>query len=233
MVAHYKEADYFEGGTCGYASYSAQERPLRLTFRRLLKNLDHRGVTGGTLLEVGCGYGYLLDEAAPYFARRLGTDMSERGVREAAGYADAVWLGGLEAVPPDIQADMVIAVHVIEHVYNPKFFVREMLRVLRPGGTLVLAAPDAGSLWFKLLRHRWPSFKFPEHVTFFDRRALAALLRRSGAENLRPIPYPHAFPLSVVAAKMRLRTPGFLADRSAWIPGTTVAMLGSAPARHS
>src|SRR5213080_3648297 len=65
----YRQSSYYEGGACGYAdtSYTAQESALRATFKRLLHNLADRRLTGGTLLEVGCGYGYLLDEARPYF----------------------------------------------------------------------------------------------------------------------------------------------------------------------
>src|SRR5439155_21906 len=65
----YRESSYYEGGACGYAdaSYTAQESALRATFKRLLHNLAGRGLTSGDLLEIGCGYGYLLDEARPFF----------------------------------------------------------------------------------------------------------------------------------------------------------------------
>jgi len=64
MQEAYRQPSYYEGGACGYAdtSYTAQESALRATFKRLLHNLATRRLTGGTLLEVGCGYGYLLDE---------------------------------------------------------------------------------------------------------------------------------------------------------------------------
>src|SRR6266567_5029248 len=78
MQEAYRQSSYYEGGTCGYAdtSYTDQERALRATFKRLLNNLSRRGLTGGDVLEVGCGYGYLLDEARAYFDRRVGTDFS-------------------------------------------------------------------------------------------------------------------------------------------------------------
>ena len=75
----------YQGGQSGYAdtSYFEQETALRATFKRLLRNLEKREMTGGELLEIGCGYGYLLDEARPYFSRRVGTDFSP----EAAAHA--------------------------------------------------------------------------------------------------------------------------------------------------
>src|ERR1700747_3476725 len=74
----YCESSYYEGGESVYAdvSYTAQEFALRATFKRLLHNLAKRSLTGGNLLEIGCGYGYLLDEARSFFGRRVGTDFS-------------------------------------------------------------------------------------------------------------------------------------------------------------
>src|SRR5438128_8821588 len=85
MQEVYRQSSYYEGGACGYvdASYAAQEGALRATFKRLLGNLAKRGLTGGQLLEIGCGYGYLLDEARLFFHRRVGTEFSPEGAQIA------------------------------------------------------------------------------------------------------------------------------------------------------
>lgn len=71
MQEVYREPSYYEGGESGYAdtSYTAQESALRSTFKGLLHNLAGRGLIGGDLLEIGCGYGHLLDEARLFFDR--------------------------------------------------------------------------------------------------------------------------------------------------------------------
>jgi len=94
MHAHYVDDAYFEGGTAGYSSYQAQESTLRPTFRRFLAELDRRGMTGGRLLEVGCAYGFFLDEARGHFAHRTGTDYSPAALEKASSRADHVILGG-------------------------------------------------------------------------------------------------------------------------------------------
>jgi hypothetical protein len=65
MQEAYRQSSYYEDGTCGYAdtSYTAQESALRATFKRLLRNFAKHGLTGGDLLEIGCSYGLLGDEA--------------------------------------------------------------------------------------------------------------------------------------------------------------------------
>jgi len=164
MLSPYLQDNYFSGVEQGYNNYAAQEPALRATFRRLLQTLAARGKTGEDLLEIGCGYGYLLDEARPYFKRRIGTDFSARAVEQARSRADQVYWGGIEAIREPERFDCAIATHVIEHVYHRQDFVSALLERLRPGGCLLIATPDMGSCWRKLMRSRWPSFKLPEHV---------------------------------------------------------------------
>lgn len=232
MLVTYRDEGYFDpqpedagSGTedAGYGSYRLQEQALRATFRALLRRLERRGMTGGALLDVGCAYGYLLDEARPFFSRRVGVEMAPEALRHARGFADRVFEGGLEAVEGG-PFDLVIAVQVIEHIYDPVPFVEQAAAMLAPGGCLVLATPHMGSLWRPIFGRRWPSFKIPEHVTYFDRRTLGELLRRGGLGEVRPLPYPHAFPLALVASKLGLPAPGWLAGRRLWIPGTTLAL---------
>ena len=229
MRRHYEAADYFEGGACGYDSYARQEASLRLTFRKVARALDRAGLAGGSLLEVGAGYGFFLDEARDYFVRRDGTELSPPAAARAAASADALWRGGIEAVPAGRLYDLVVSFHVIEHVYAPGAFVASLVAHLRPGGHLVLATPDMGGAWRHLLGRRWPSFKWPEHVTFFDRATLGRLMREAGLQELRQVAYPHAFPLGDLAAKLGLPAPRRFAALPLPIPGTTLALAGRRP----
>ena len=224
IFAIYEDAAYYAGELQGYSNYEIQEAALGLTFRRLLQNLQKRDLTGGRLLEVGCGFGYLLREARTHFDYMEATDFAEPAAQRAAAYADKVHKGGLDKVADEARFDLVIANHVIEHVYDPVGFTRELMRRLKPGGTLVLSTPNMGSPWRRLMGRRWPSFKLPEHVLYFDRTSLQRLMQLAGAGMAQILPYPHAFPLTLVASKLRLTVPARLAGISLWIPGTTVAL---------
>lgn len=226
MLSLYQEDDYFSGEEQGYVNYAAQEHALRATFHRLLMYLAVQKRTGGNLLEVGCGYGYLLDEARPYFMLRVGTDFSAGAVEQARMRADQVFKGGISSVDDQLVFDCIIAAHVIEHVYHPHNFVNEAIRRLRPGGTLLLAAPDFGSYWRKLMGYRWPSFKLPEHILYFDKRTLPHLLALGGLKNIQSVPYPHAFPFGLIASKLGIRLHDIWNKYNLWLPATTVAFLG-------
>ena len=230
MQEAYRESSYYEGGACGYAdtSYIAQESALRATFKRLLDNLAKEGLTGGDLLEVGCGYGYLLDEAAFFFDRRVGTDFSAEAVEIARATGAEVLVGGIEQLSPQRKFDCIVATQVIEHVYQPLTFVKQLASHAKPGGHVVVATPDIGGVLRKAMGRTWPSFKVPEHVIYLNFRTLSALMREAGLTNVRRLPHPHAFPLGLIAAKFGLNLPSLLARLKVWVPATTVAVYGRA-----
>ncbi len=227
MLAHYSDDSYFEGSNGfneGYSSYALQKKPLRATFKRFLKQLDSMGLTGGALLEVGCGYGYLLGEARPYFDKTVGTDFSSGAVERAKKLADIVYLGGIEALPEGEKFDCIIAVEVVEHIYDPNQFVTQLAARLKPGGRLVIATPDMGSWWRRVLGKYWPSFKLPEHVTYYDQHTLTELFERNEFDSVFSIPSPHAFPLTVVLEKVGIHLSSKIGEANIWIPGVVLSM---------
>ena len=228
MQEAYRQPSYYEGGACGYAdtSYTAQESALRATFKRFLHNLADRRLTGGTLLEVGCGYGYLLDEARPYFDHRVGTEFSVEGAEIARATGAEVFVGGIEQISAEHKFDCILAIQVIEHVYHPLAFVKQLINHTQPEGHIIIATPDIGGVLRKAMGRHWPSFKIPEHVGYFDFRTLSQLLEKAGLSNVRRLPYPHAFPLGLITAKFGLNIPSALGCLKVWVPATTVAAHG-------
>ena len=227
----YQDATYFRGGESGYAdtSYFEQEAALRRTFKRLLRNLQARGMTGGDLLEVGCGYGYLLDEARPYFSRRVGTELAPEAAAQARQTGADVFVGGAEQLSDADTFDCVLAIQVIEHIYDPVGFMQQLVAHVKPGGYIVLATPDIGGALRRTMGRSWPSFKVPEHVVYFDYHSLHRLMSAAGLADIARVPYPHAFPLGLIAGKFGLSLPNALARINLWIPATTVAAYGRLP----
>lgn len=231
MQTKYRESSYYAGGESGYGetSYRAQEAALRATFERFLQNLAKDGLTGGDLLEVGCGYGYLLDLARPFFSSRTGTDFSPEAAEIARATGAEVFVGGVDQLPVGAKFDCVLGTQVIEHIYDPLPFVRRLVSHTKPGGSIVLATPDIGGGLRKVTGTRWPSFKSPEHVVYYDFRTLSRLLLQAGLNDVRRIAYPHAFPFSLIGSKIGLPLPSFLSHVKIWVPATCVAAYGRCP----
>ena len=231
MQLVYQDPSYFQGGDSGYSdtSYFDQEAALRATFKCLLRNLEKRGIATGDLLEVGCGYGYLLDEARPYFRRRMGTEFSPEAAARARETGAVVFEGGLEELPGQELFDCGLAIQVIEHIYDPVRFMSQLVARVRPGGHVVLATPDIGGNLRKVMGRSWPSFKVPEHVVYFDFTSLEKLMGNAGLSSIARLPYPHAFPLGLLTGKFGFSLPKALARINVWVPATTVAACGQLP----
>jgi len=227
MLKLYASDSYFQSpNDSGYSSYIAQQESLRNTFRRFVRQLHTKGFSGGRLLEVGCGYGYLLEQAEPYFSYRLGTDYSREALQQAAPRCDETILGGVDEVPAGQTFDLIVTVGVIEHIYRPLEFNGKLWERLNKGGKLIHATPDMGSFWRHIMGSRWASFKVPEHVAFYDRNTLSELFTRSGFRKLQRLNFPHAFPLSLVAEKFGVRAGSALGAFNVWLPATTLALVG-------
>ena len=81
----------------------------------------------------------------------------------------------------DESFDVVTMFDVIAHLEDPRRDLLEVWRVLRRGGLLVVATPDAGSIATRALGSRWPELKrAPDHLQFFTVRSLSELLAVSG-----------------------------------------------------
>lgn len=212
----------------GYEDYGFQEQSLRMTFRRFLSELDRRGITGGRLLEVGCGYGYFLEEAKDFFPSLAGTELSEKAGMLAKQRTGAdIFIGDVDAMSADSRDfDTVVLINVIEHIYAPVSFLSALAKRMKSSGTIVLATPDIGSFWHRIMKSNWPSFKIPEHIAFYNERTLTSLLEKSGFRNISQIPFPHAFPLGLIFSKVRLSAPVSFRQRPVWLPKTMIALSG-------
>jgi SAM-dependent methyltransferase len=116
-------------------------------FRRHEAAYEHllAQVAGATLLEVGSGEGYGTDLLAGTARHVLGVDYDSAAVTHArARYPVPSFVrANLAALPVRSgSVDVVATLQVIEHVWDHGQFVRECLRVLRPGGRLLVTTPN-------------------------------------------------------------------------------------------
>jgi 2-polyprenyl-6-hydroxyphenyl methylase/3-demethylubiquinone-9 3-methyltransferase len=152
---------------------------------------------GSVLLDIGCGGGVLAPHVAAKGHRHVGVDLSpaalalarDRGITVAR--ADAARLPFQDAV-----ADVVVAGELLEHVEDSAGVVAEAIRVLRPGGTLVIdtiAATTWGRLSAISLGERIPGGpprRLHDARLFLDRDRLRAQCAEHGVAltlvGLRP-----------------------------------------------
>jgi ubiquinone/menaquinone biosynthesis C-methylase UbiE len=115
--------------------------------RRVVRHLVSRFGGGEPMLDAGCGTGLNL-QALP--AGSTGLDLNPRNlalVRQRLPHQTAVE-GDLEAMPfADGSFSTVICTEVLEHVPYPGLALREIRRVLKPGGALIGSVPARSAIW--------------------------------------------------------------------------------------
>jgi 2-polyprenyl-3-methyl-5-hydroxy-6-metoxy-1,4-benzoquinol methylase len=160
------------------ARFSANECRARLSggtsnraIYELIASSLRAGHTGrGTVLDVGCGCGVLREFVEPMFDQYVGTDL----VHYESFPAECEFLPGDfdKGLPfPDSFADAVVAAELIEHLENPRALIREVVRVAKPEGVVVVTTPNQLSLLSLLTlisKHRFAMFQdvhYPAHLT--------------------------------------------------------------------
>lgn len=131
------------------------------------------------LLDVGCGSGSLLEAAARGGWTAEGLEVSQSAVDHARGLGFKVFCGEMAAANyPTGFFDVVTASEVFEHVPDPQSLIRDIARVLRPGGLLWATTPHGRGLSAQALGLKWSAVSPPKHLQLFSvpgiRKALVA-----------------------------------------------------------
>lgn len=146
-------------------------------------NVRLNGRLGLRVLEVGSGFGDILIYLQSRGCRVTGTDLSASAVSKAREYGIDVRLGHLADMGfPDASFDVAIMSHSLEHVPDPDTELRELARVLAPGGQLHIAVPNGQAVRLGTDGVEWMHLSHPFHFWFFDPASLVAMVRRHGFE---------------------------------------------------
>ena len=158
------DATAIEGGL---KTQGESDVPIYRAAAALLRARRARGV----VVDVGCGIGRFLEYASDLASDYIGVDV----VRHPGLSPDAEFHRAdldYEGIPlADGFADIVVALETIEHLESPRPFCRELARVIKPGGWLVMSTPNQLSLLSLLcllVRGRFVAFQdeqYPVHRT--------------------------------------------------------------------
>jgi GT2 family glycosyltransferase/SAM-dependent methyltransferase len=213
-LAPYYPADRYSGfqGAAAKAP-SAPGRRIGLGRRgRLLQSLKP---AGGALLDVGCGGGDFLAamQAIPGW-QLAGLEPSPPAAVYAREVRKLDVLRGELPQPAldDRSFDVITLWHVLEHVPDPAAALREVRRLLRPEGLLILAVPVADSWEARAFGANWAGYDVPRHMLTFTRASLERLLTQAGYE---PTECPNVI---VGLASLRLSL-GWWLEQQRWLAG--------------
>jgi 2-polyprenyl-3-methyl-5-hydroxy-6-metoxy-1,4-benzoquinol methylase len=158
-----------------------QQELDRAKFSHVLEHLEPYR-RDGRILDVGCSIGLFLDLARQRGWHGIGIELAARA-REYARTVHDLEVLDVPLAEASIEAeafDAVTLLSVLEHANDPRALLSECARVLRPGGGLYVIVPNVESLACRVLRERARSFDGRNHLVYFSRSTLDAMLERTG-----------------------------------------------------
>ncbi len=138
------------------------------------------------ILDIGFGAGSMLDAAKDLGWEVYGLEVSRPAVEQARARGYNVFHGALkDSGHPTHFFDVVTASEIIEHLPDPEADLKEIARVLRPGGLFWGTTPSAQSLSFKILKLDWSVLSPPEHIQLYSKAGARLMLTKAGFSQVR------------------------------------------------
>lgn len=131
------------------------------------------------ILDYGCGMGWLLHHLMAWYDVS-GYEVSAFALKEARKNAPhARFYPELQAIPHGI-FDLVVSLHVLEHVSDPAVTLHCLAEYLKPGGILFFVVPAWNGLGHRIKQDRWFAFRDPTHISLLPEQEWLRLTMAAG-----------------------------------------------------
>jgi SAM-dependent methyltransferase len=166
------------------ARYRRFTRPalatLKALYRIRAKGWDRSSAKPGTVLELGCGDGLMLQALAERGWRVMGTERTEESARFARESGIDVLVDSHDPWPRDRRFDLVIMFQVLEHLPDPVQRLTRCRGLLNEGGRIIVGVPNFGSWQSEWAREHWFHLDVPRHLVHLSPGALRAAAEQAG-----------------------------------------------------
>lgn len=182
IVSFYNQSYFYNDSKIGYKNYLADEKNHRKNARGIINTVSRiKDLTGSRILDLGCAYGFLLDEAKKIkkceaYGIEINNDAYEYAKNNLLLKVTNCELDSCNFEPDFF--DAVFLIGTLEHLVFPKETLAIIHDILKPDGLLVITTIDTRGL-FPLY-----SIKPPEHLYYFNHNNLLTLLDNLGYKGL-------------------------------------------------
>jgi len=137
------------------------------------------------MLDIGFGSAILMQIARKKGWQVNGLEISAPAIENAQKLGFEVFKGELaEAGFPDDHFDVVMASEILEHLSEPQKILKEIARILRPGGLLWGTTPSCRGMSYRLMKLGWTVVSPPEHIQLFSVKGMRVMLEKAGFSNV-------------------------------------------------
>lgn len=161
-----------------------RDKIFRPRAKKIIEYCKEFCVAGGTILEIGSAFGTFCESITEqdYFNRVI-------AVEPTPALAETCRKKGLEVFETPVEsldlpmgiADVVVNFEVIEHLFDPRSFIKQCVKYLRKGGLFICACPNIEALGTLVLKEKAKVIDH-EHVNYFNPRSIKLLFEESYLE---------------------------------------------------
>jgi len=191
------DENYFSSHT--YANITFAKYSMYWWSNRFYATLARRyGRKGSRFLEVGSGMGHLTGQLEDTF-ETFGCDINHWAVKQSKAVVDTSLLqtASAQELPyKDNSFNVIIIKHIVEHLPDPQKAIKEIARVLEPGGTLILATPNLDSKLKPWKGDKWIGYQDPTHISLktpsewmYTIEVSDLMIQRAFADGFWDVPY--------------------------------------------
>ncbi|GAB3301742.1 class I SAM-dependent methyltransferase [Hymenobacter tenuis] len=210
-IGSYYESDEYVSHNSGAGGMINQAYKVArfFTMRRKVALVNKLAPRKGSLLDYGCGTGHFLAAAKSNGWKVAGWEPNARA-REEATQRIGQPLPLLDlAQLPTATYDAITLWHVLEHVHELNDTLQQLIRLLKPDGTLIIAVPNIDSLDAQHYRQDWAAYDVPRHLYHFSPKTMKQLLKKHKMQVQEVLPMPlDAYYVSMLSEKHRAERGG-------------------------
>jgi 2-polyprenyl-3-methyl-5-hydroxy-6-metoxy-1,4-benzoquinol methylase len=189
--------------------------------RNLIEKAIHS--QSGSILDVGTGTGYFLNEMNTHGWQTHGTEKSPQA-KEFAKKEFNLSIDSPDAIfnYPNHHFDVITLWHVLEHIHLLQKNMEAFVRLLKPAGKLIIALPNHTSWDASHYKEYWAAWDVPRHLWHFGPAQIKMLGERYGFRLNQRLPMPFdAFYVSILSEKYKKSTfaipKGILYGKISWL----------------
>ncbi|MFM7017439.1 class I SAM-dependent methyltransferase [Flavobacterium sp.] len=209
LPSYYESVDYISHTDGNKSLFEKMYQFVKSIALKNKLNLINSESQRGKILDIGAGVGDFLSVAKKDGWEIIGVEPSEKAkaIAKNKGVTFVESLNDLE----NNSFDVITMWHVLEHVPDLKNQIKELKRLIKPSGTIIIAVPNFNSFDAKYYGSFWAAYDVPIHLWHFSKTAIKKLFAKENLELQKVLPMKFdSFYVSLLSEKYKTGKMNFI-----------------------